>query len=457
MKLALLITEKFIGKHSKWFLLTLTIIAISLLLQWKFTIFRPQNTLLEGMVGTYQEHNLPLEVTNLLSEGLVKVSDFDQMEPNLASSWDINNDATIFKFYLRDNIYWIDGSPIQASDLSFNIPDVEITTPDERTIQFKLKEPYSPLPSLLTKPIFKKGTLTGTGPYKLDRVEKSRIFITKLTLTPKENNLPKLLIRFYPNERVAIAGFNLGEVQTLMGMSNPDAVEKSHQVKNKQVGDLTKIVTILYSLEDPILGNRSLRQALSFAAPRIEGEDIANNPYPTNSWAHDKDSKKYLSNIEEAQAALERAKSSLSEEQLKSDLTITTTPNLERVAQIVVEEWKKIGFNVNIRVESGVPQHFQMLLITQSIPRDPDQYVLWHSSQIKTNLTKYSSARVDKDLEDGRKTVKEEDRKVSYYDFQKTLLEDAPATFLYFPKYNLIYLKKVEGLLDKVLPLQIRS
>ena len=83
----------------------------------------------------------------------------------------------------------------------------------------------------------------------------------------------------------------------------------------------------------------------------------------------------------------------------------------------------------------------------------PDQYYLWHATQTKTNLTKYDSKRVDKDLEDGRKTVKEEDRKVKYFDFQKTILEDAPAAFLYFPKYNILYLKKSEPLLNKILTL----
>ena len=107
------------------------------------------------------------------------------------------------------------------------------------------------------------------------------------------------------------------------------------------------------------------------------------------------------------------------------------------------------------RIESGIPQNFQVLLITHSIPIDPDQYFLWHSTQTRTNLTGYSFARVDKDLEDGRKIINEAERKEKYLDFQKELLEDAPATFLYFPKYNVLYLKKAEDMLNKILPLQL--
>ncbi|EKD90004.1 MAG: Extracellular solute-binding protein, family 5 [uncultured bacterium] len=138
------------------------------------------------------------------------------------------------------------------------------------------------------------------------------------------------------------------------------------------------------------------------------------------------------------------------EDKLASEIILTATPNLEEVGKEIIGSWKKLGFDAKLRVESGIPQNFQALLITQSIPIDPDQYFLWHGTQTKTNLTRYNSKRVDKDLEDGRKIVTEEERKEKYFDFQKTLLEDTPATFLYFPKYNIVYLKKVEPLLEKI-------
>jgi ABC-type transport system substrate-binding protein len=242
-------------------------------------------------------------------------------------------------------------------------------------------------------------------------------------------------------------------VQALIGLSNTGSLPRGSLIKVKQKTDYSKIVTILYQTSDSLLGNRSLRQALSYQAPKIKEQEIADNPYPPSLWAYNADSKKYLANEEEAQSALERAKSSLSEDQLSGQIILTTTPNLENVGRAIVDSWKKLGFNIKLRVESGIPQNFQALLITQSIPTDPDQYFLWHATQTKTNLTKYNSKRVDKDLEDGRKIITEDDRKAKYYDFQKTLLEDAPAAFLYFPKTNIIYLKKVEKLLDTVLNL----
>ncbi len=424
------------------------------ILQFKFNLFAGQNVLRIGLVGTYQEHDLPLEVTRFLSSGLVKANLEGRIAPALVSGWEVNNDASQFKFKLKDNLYWSDNTKIYSDDLLFNIPNTEVSFPSKQEILFKLKQSYSALPSLLIKPIFKKGMLTGIGPYSVSKIEKSRIFITKIILKPNDPKLPILHFRFYPSEKVAITGFDLGEVQVLMGLGNTKAVPQNNLTRLRQNTDYSKIVTVLFNTGDAILKNRSLRQAFAYQTPKIVNEEVADNPYPPQFWARDQDAKKYLSNKEEALNALERAKSFLSEEQLKSEVFLTTTPNLEKSGKKIVEEWRTLGFDVKLRVESGIPQNFQALLITQSIPSDPDQYFLWHATQTKTNLAKYDSKRADKDLEDGRKAVSEEDRKAKYFDFQKTLLEDAPAVFLYFPKYNIVYLKKAESLLDKVLNLK---
>lgn len=432
-------------KRNKGKILGFTFVAIILIaIQLRFHFFSSPASIRIGLIGTYQEHDLPEELTKLISNGL----------PDLVTGWEVNNDATEFKFKLKDNLRWADNTLVKASDLELGIPNTEISYPDDKTIQFKLKEPYSPLPSLLTKPIFKKGTLLGTGPYRITKIEKSRIFITKITLHGNDPKLPVVYVRFYPSENVAVTGFSLGEAQVLLGLSSPKSINSNPLIGVKQTTDYSKIVTVLFQTQDPLLKNRSLRQALAYQTPEIKDEETANNPYPPNSWAYNSDSKKYLSNPEEAEAALERAKSNLPDDKLHSELILTTTPNLEETGKIIAAAWKDLGFDAKLRVESGIPQNFQALLITQSIPADPDQYFLWHVTQTKTNLAKYDSKRVDKDLEDGRKLITKEERKAKYFDFQKTLLEDAPAVFLYFPKYNIIYLKKIEPLLNKVLNIQ---
>lgn len=457
-KISFLVAITLMRRNSgRVFLLLLSLLAV-IFLQVKFNFINlGPNIVTEGFVGTFQEHDLPPEVTRLASQGLVDIDEAGRVIPSLAE-FEVNKEATQYKFKLRDGVKWINGEQIKSSDLEFSIPNTSISFPDDKTIEFKLPESYSAFPSLLTRAVFKKGTMMGTGPYKIQSIEKSRIFITKVVLDTPNSNFPKVVIRFYPNEKTAMTGFMLGETQSLLGVSNSLIASSGELnipiVKLTTRVDFTKIVDVFYDTTDPVLSNRSLRQALSFAAPQIRGEVEANNPYPPTSWALFKDAKDYLDNPEEADLAMNRAKSNSSAELLSKELVLTTTSQLEEVGKEVTSKWRDLGINAVLRVESGIPQKFQALLITQSIPADPDQYFLWHETQKETNLTKYNQKRVDKDLEDARKVTSEEERKELYWDFQKVLLEDAPATFLYFPKYNILYLKKAEKALNQILPLQ---
>lgn len=462
LKIYWLILLKYISRNKKE--LTLFFIAIFLISFFLFKI-RPaifiSRTISEGIIGTYQKHDLPESITRLLSEPLVSFDKNGRVKPNLVTGWEVNNDAKKFTFKLKKDLYWNDGSPLRSKDLEFPIPDVQASFPDDHTIVFDLKDSYSPFPSLLTKPIFKKDTLIGVGKYKVERLDLSRVFIAKITLSPKQADLPKVIIRFYPNEKIAQTAFSIGEIQSLFGVSDTSPLGGNPQAKIKQKVIYNKIVSILYNTKDPLLSNRSFRQALSYSAPNIPGEVEAKTSLSPNSWAYTTDVNDYHSNIKEAKEALSRAKSSAGNELLKKEITLTTTPQFESVGKKVVDSWNNMGIKAILRIESGIPQNFQALLIAQSIPEDPDQYSLWHSTQTQTNLTKYStqccpaSARVDKDLEDGRRFLKEEERKEKYIDFQKALSEDSPATFLYFPKFSVIYLKKIEDNLNKVLEIQL--
>ena len=459
MRLYLLILVEYIKRHNKYFLAVFVAVFIVLIAQFKFNFLFDNNSIRIGLIGTYQEHDLPFEVTKLISTSLVTTDANNRIKPNLVTGWESNADATVYKFKLKDNLKWSDGSLINSSDIGFSIPDVVVSYPDNKTIQFNLKDSYPPFPSLLASPIFKKGTLLGIGPYKISKIEKSRIFITKITLTPSDPVAPKIYVRFYPNESVGATGFSLGEVEALFGINNLKALPDNPILGLKQKTDFSKIVTVFFSMADSLVGgkNRSLRQALSYISPQIKNEEVADNPYPPTSWAYDKNAKKYLNNETEAKSALERAKSQIPVDKIHSEIVLTTTPNLESVANEIINSWRSLGLNVRVRVESGVPQNFQALLILQSIPSDPDQYTLWHATQTKTNISKVDVKRIDKDLEDarGKEAGAEDFRQMKYFDFQKALLEEAPAIFLYFPKYNIFYLKKSEQLLQKVLDLQL--
>lgn len=412
--------------------------------------FRP--TITEGIIGVYEEGSLPPTVTNLISRGLVKMDETGSPQPDLAESWEATGEAKEYKLKLKPGLNWSDNTPLKAPDIKIDIPDVTLEYPDDSTLLFKISDPFSPFLSLLAGPALKSGSLVGTGPYKVDSVKKEGLYIKRMNLSPVSGkDLPNIVLKFYPNEKIAKNALKIGEVQSLFDVTN------TADLDGKTVSQFSKptyrqIVTVFYNTADPILSDENFRLALSFGAPSIEGEVEAKTSIPPNSWAFNSDVKDFLDNLEQAKISLNKVQKG------KSDtITLTATSSLAPVGERVVEAWKKLGVNAVLRTESGIPQNFQALLITQNIPPDPDQYSLWHSTQQGTNISKISTPRVDKDLEDGRKTLDLEVRKARYQDFQKILLDRAPATFLYFPKYNVVFLKKTEGDLKKVLDLQLQG
>ena len=211
-------------------------------------------------------------------------------------------------------------------------------------------------------------------------------------------------------------------------------------------------MTIFYNTSDKILADKNLRLALSFAAPSIKNETAAVSSIPPDSWAFNPDVRDYLDNPSQAKLYLSKVK-----DVKKDQVVLTATQSLQGVGQEVVSAWNAQGINASLKVESGIPQNFQALLIAQDIPLDPDQYSLWQSTQTDTNISKESSPRIDKDLEEGRKVTDINKRKADYADFQKVLLDESPATFLYFPQYNVTYLKKSEDDLKKVFNIQLTT
>jgi ABC-type transport system substrate-binding protein len=442
-----------IFKRRKKFLgFILGVIGVFILLLLYTLNFFSVESISEGVIGTYEEKDIPNVVTTILSEPLVGVDSRGLPKPGLAVKWESNKEATQYTLTLRDSLVWTDGTKVVASDLDISIPETQLTVVNEKTITFKLNEPFSPFLSLLNRPVFKKNTLMGVGPYYISQVKKEKNYVKKLILRSVNKELPQVVVRFYANEKLARSALALGEIQAILGVTEPDYFKSQQVLSSLSKVSYTQLVTVLYNVKDPFVSDESLRVGLSYAAPKIKNEVEATSPLSPNNWAFNNEVRDYLSSPDKAAPYFKKVQN------LKDNtVTLTAIPSLKSVGERIVEAWNKAGVKANLRIEAGIPQNFQALLITENIPTDPDQYALWHSTQTKTNITKFSSPRVDKDLEDGRKVSDMETRKQRYQDFQKVLLDQAPATFLYFPKYNVIFLKKSEETLKKIIDKQLTN
>ncbi len=437
----------------KGLILSIGLLLLGAFLVWQLRSQLTHHTLSEGLIGIYKADEYPSLVTNLLSRGLFTVDATNQVIPDLAMSVESNEQGTQFTIKLRDNLFWVDQTPIKSADIQFNFPGAQINYPDDKTIIFSLNEPFTPFPSLLTKPVYRKNSLIGVGPYIVSPPKdlvKGSFLVKKLTLHAPTQNLPDLIIFMYPSESMARQALKMGEIQSILGINDIESykAENNFQIFSKL--NQTQLVAVFYNTKDPILSDENFRLALSFAAPSIANESEAKTTLPSNSWAFNGDIKDYLDNPVQAKNYLKKVEKGKDE-----TISLTTTNYLRSVGEKVVETWKANGINAKVKVESGVPQNFQALLIAQNIPVDPDQYALWHSTQAQTNISKISNPRIDKDLEDGRKATDSAKRKAAYQDFQKVLLDHSPVTPLYFPKVNVVYNKKVELQLMEILKLQL--
>jgi peptide/nickel transport system substrate-binding protein len=393
-----------------------------------------------GITGRYHAEDLPIVILQLIGDGLTKVKEDGTVEPSLALSWETPDRGKVWVFNLKDNIYWHNGELVNALNINYNFSDVEIKKEDDNSISFLLKEPFSPFPSVVSKPVFIKG-LIGTGEWSVSNIKIVSTYVQDLLLKRELNNdqneTIEKLFKFYPTEERTKLAFKLGEIDIIEESINPKPFDSWNNVDIEKRANDSQIVTVFFNYSDPVLSDKKLRQALYYAIDKnsFDGER-AISPISKSSWAHNPQVKKYSFNIDRSHELIE----DLSGE-IKSGLNINliSAPPLLHVAEDIADYWSRVGIETTIKVSSVVPDDFQAYLTIFQTPKDPDQYSLWHTTQTSTNVSNYSNVRIDKLLEDGRTELVTEERRRYYLDFQRFLLEDVPALFLYYPnQYKII-------------------
>lgn len=387
-----------------------------------------------GMVGSYNVDNLPLEVLHKVSRGLTYVDDYGKPQPDIAQSWSIKDNGKTYIFYLKHNVYFSDGENFTSSSIGYNFLDVKVEKPQKYTIIFKLNESYSPFLITVSQPVF-RGNLIGVGEYKIVSTDISGSFVNSITLDSNKVKNKTLIYQFYPTDNALKNAFVIGDIDKIVGSEDVNFDNTSFSVfKNAKVQeaiDYGHLVTLFYNTDDRILSDKRLREALSYAVPDSFSEGKRNyEPYPPQMWAYRESD--YQEDYTHAKLLL--AQSQSASEGASLEISLQTLPQYEQVAKEIAKSWQNIGIKTKITIVNTLPTNFQVFLGDFRVPKDPDQYTLWHSGGMN-NITNYKNLRIDKLLEDGRQTVDVQSRITIYADFQKYLLDDAPATFLYFPNY----------------------
>ncbi len=402
------------------------------------------NTVNIGYVGNYTINSLPSGALSLATKTLVTVDDSGKPTPSLASHWTISPDGKTYVVFLKDNLKWHDGSSVNAQDITIAISNVRVSALNNKAIEFRLPNPISSFILALDTPVFKAKSFYGTNIYRITNIDTVDGFVKKINLLPNDSTLPKVNIKFYPTEIQALTAFKMGDIKN-GSFTQATELENWPNIEIEKTADENEIVTIFFNNTDQFLGAKELRQALIHAIDRSEFDgQIANGPISPANWAYNPLIKKYEFNTGKARELINKSNYQGEEIQL------VYIPSLKSVAEKLQKDWQSIGVKVKIKQASQMPADYQIFLTVNKLSPDPDQYSLWHSSQEKTNITKYKNVKIDKLLEDARNTLDENERKDLYADFQRFLVEDAPAAFLYHPyRYNLTY-KNAADLLKKL-------
>ncbi len=154
-----------------------------------------------------------------LYDGLVTVDAAGQIVPQLAESWEVSDDSTVFTFTIRGDAVFSDGSPVTAEDVVYSmerllrinqgpaylfgdvLDDGAVAAVDDRTVRFTLNKTYSPflatVPSIMILnaelvqaneggddgQAFLASNVAGAGPYLLQSWERG----SRMTIVASEN------------------------------------------------------------------------------------------------------------------------------------------------------------------------------------------------------------------------------------------------------------------------------
>jgi len=464
------------------------------------------------------------DVTELIFSGLMKYNNQGELVLDLAEKYAIGENGKIYDFFLKRDIQWHDKQPFTADDVIFTIqtiqnPEyrsplrinwtgVEMEKIDDYTVRFKLKTPYAPFLANTTVGIIAKHIWEkilpekfllalenlepiGTGPYKLKKIKKDKEgFVDYLKLEAfgqYEKNRPfieKIELYFYPDEEALIRAYNRAKIDnlSLISVQNESKLQGLRKANVHQLSLPRYFAVFFNQSKSKALSDKTVRLALNYATNKQEiinkvlsGEGQAvNSPIPAGVWGHSDEIKVYEWAIDHANNILEEADwkdededgiREKGEEKLEIELITTELKELQQVANLLQEQWSKIGAQINVKIlnigeiqqEHIRPREYQALLFGEVLGLDPDPYSFWHSSQKRDpglNLALYDNSKVDTLLRNARQDLDPESRAEKYKEFQQIVVEDVPVVFLYSSYHLYVVDKKIKGLTIKniVLP-----
>lgn len=436
-------------------------------------------------------------VNSYVFNGLVKYDRDLKLVGDLAESWDVRRNGLEIVFHLRSNVKWHDGALFTADDVVFTyerLVDPKVMTPygsdfalvksvtalDDHTVRVEYKEPFAPaLESwgigMVPRHVFVGKDFNthpanrapiGTGPYRFVQLKTDEKTVLAANPDYFEGRpyIDRVIVRVIPDSSVQFLEMRNQSIDT-MGL-RPDqyrAYDAFFMNHRKFRYPSFSYTFFGFNLTRPMFQDVRVRRALAMALDKREIIDgvlmgygrSATGPFPPSSWAFDPTVPEVPFDPGRAKALLAQAgwgdtdrDGVLDKNGTPFVFTVITNQGnkmREQTALILQAHLARVGVRVDIRVlewssfihdfvDKG---NFDALILGWNLGRDPDQYLIWHSSQRgegRYNFVGYDNPETDRLWEQGRRTFDLDQRRTVYQKIHRLLAEDMPYIFLYYPE-----------------------
>jgi peptide/nickel transport system substrate-binding protein len=410
-----------------------------------------------------------------------------EIEPELAKSWTVSPDETVYTFKLRDDVKWHKGfgkftaqdvkytfdrvldpktaSPVR-SEIEVDVKEVKVV--DDYTIQFTLKAPYKPFLHKLIGPrgvgiVNQKAAekfgkdynrnAVGTGPFILDSWHQNgAVLLANKEFHEGAPKIDKVIYKTIPDTETMVMALQKGDIDLIWVMPRDKAV-----IERLAAAGIKVTVTKRPVWQNLWMNNKAkpfdnvlVRRAVAHAIDKdvlvqyvFDGfAEKLESPVPKGFFGHTETGiPKYEYNPEKAKALLAEAGYPNG---FETSLDTFQNSNYLPLATALAEQFRKVNINVKLSVTdqatwwgklSKGTSSFTLLL--PAIQPDADFPLMryYHSSSFAPgfNVCKYD--KIDDLIEKARSEKNDQKRREYYAQVQKKFMEDVPGVPLFMVWY----------------------
>ena len=431
-------------------------------------------------------------LAQLMFSSLVKRSRNFTIEPDLALRWDIP-DPTTYIFHLRDDAVFHNGRKVTARDVVYTFrtlldgsvtttkrgtfrPVASVEAPDERTVIFKLKEPFAPFLWNLTRGgvgIVPEGSPPnvaqnpiGSGEFKFVRyIPDGEVVLARNDAYYGDKpRISTVVFKIVPESVVRALELRKGSVDIALNVLPPDTVEVLKDDSDLEVMDApgTNYQYIAFNLKDPAFRDLRVRKAIAHAIDRDkiiryllrDQARPATGVIPPGNWAYTGDVMTYRYDPELSRSLLRET----GQTGLSFTFRTSTDEATRLLATVFQQQLKEVGIQMNIQsnepatfsadIEKGNFQAYSRRWIGGN--NDPDIFnLIFHSAMNPpdgANRGFYGNPEVDRLIEIGRLETDMDKRRAAYQRIQQIVAEELPYVSLFYVNNVAVIRKRVKGM-----------